>query len=50
MPPVPPFGEVASVRVMPCRVEIRLGNTVAARDVLGLPSAPENVGHHGRLS
>lgn len=39
------FCEVASVWVMPCRVEIPFGDSVAIQDVLELVRAPKDVSH-----
>jgi hypothetical protein len=37
--------EIASIGIMPSRVEIRLGHSMAAGDVVDLPPAPEDIGH-----
>ena len=36
--PVPPLRKIMSVWIVPCGVEISRGNSVAPRDVLGLPT------------
>lgn len=39
------LAQVAPVRIMPCGIEVRGGHSVAARDVLRLPRAPEDLRH-----
>jgi hypothetical protein len=47
---VPSLTKITSVWIVPCGVEISRGNSEAARDVLGLPTAPQDLRHTSTLS
>jgi hypothetical protein len=47
--PVPSLRKIMSVWIVPCGVEISRGNSVAPRDVLGLPTAPQDLRHRGKV-
>ncbi len=49
MLPVPPLRKIMSVWIVPCGVEISRGNSVAPRDVLGLPTAPQDLRHRDKV-
>ena len=48
--PVPPLRKIMSVWIVPCGVEISRGNSVAPRDVLGLPRPQKISATEARLS
>ena len=46
---MPLLCEIAPIGVMPRRVEIRPGNSMAARNMFRLPRAPEDIGHRTKV-
>jgi hypothetical protein len=47
--PVAFLGKITPVWIVPCGVEISRGNSVAPRDVLGLPTAPPDLRHSNEV-
>jgi len=47
--PVPFLRKIMSVWIVPCGVEISRGNSVAPRDVLHLPTAPQDLRHGAKV-
>ena len=46
---VPSLRKIMSVWIVPCGVEISRGNSVAPRDMLGLPTAPQDLRHKAKV-